>query len=154
MSLRYFKLRPDGSVAYLSQADVDAQAHHPAALRDLFRNAELRFREGSDGPVRVLRHIAFNLDDAHLKADESLLAHLSAKGKVAAMTKAASHLLWNDHFSSIRGWLIDHTDWMISGLDRDPPSIRAAGRVRAGHLRDLRRPRALRALRQARRRGF
>jgi hypothetical protein len=121
VSLRYFKLRPDGSVAYLSQDDVDAQAHHPAALRDLFRNAELRFRAGSDGPVRVLRHIAYNLDDAHLKADESLLAHLSAKGKVAAMTKAASHLLWNDHFSSIRGWLIDHTDWMISDSTGIPP---------------------------------
>jgi hypothetical protein len=121
VSLRYFKLRPDGSAAYLTQADLDAQAHHPAALRDLFQNAELRFRSGTDGPVVVLRHIAFNLDDAHLKADGSLLAHLSAKGKVAAMTKAASHLLWNDHFSSIRGWLIDHTDWMISDSTGIPP---------------------------------
>jgi hypothetical protein len=120
VSLRYFKLRPDGSVAYITQADVDAQAHHPAALRDLFRNAELRFRAG-DGPIRVLRHIGFNLDDAHLKADPSLLAHLSAKGKVAAMTKAASHLLWNDHFTSIRGWLIEHTDWMISDSTGIPP---------------------------------
>jgi hypothetical protein len=65
--------------------------------------------------------MAFNLDDAHLKADPSLLAHLNAKGKVAAMTKAASHLLWNDHFSSIRGWLIDHTDWMISDSTGIPP---------------------------------
>lgn len=121
VSLRYFKLRPDGSAAYLTQADLDAQAHHPGALRDLFQNAELRFRSGTDGPVVVLRHIAFNLDDAHLKADGSLLAHLSAKGKVAAMTKAASHLLWNDHFSSIRGWLIDHTDWMISDSTGIPP---------------------------------
>jgi len=121
VSLRYFKLRPDGTVAYLTQADVDAQAHHPAAQRELFQNAELRFRAGKDGAVRVLRHIAFNLDDAHLKADGSLLAHLSAKGKVAAMTKAASHLLWNDHFSSIRGWLVDHTDWMISDSTGIPP---------------------------------
>ena len=121
VSLRYFKLAPDGTPVYLTQADVDAQAHHPAATRELFQNAELRFREGKDGPVRTLRHMAFNLDDAHLKADPSLLAHLSAKGKVAAMTKAASHLLWNDHFSSIRGWLIDHTDWMISDSTGIPP---------------------------------
>ena len=121
VSLRYFKLGPDGTPIYLTQADVDAQAHHPVATRELFQNAELRFREGKDGPVRILRHMAFNLDDAHLKADPSLLAHLSAKGKVAAMTKAASHLLWNDHFSSIRGWLIDHTDWMISDSTGIPP---------------------------------
>jgi hypothetical protein len=120
VGLRYFKLRPDGSVAYITQADIDAAGHHPAAQHALFQNVEIRFR-GSDGTVRVLRHLAFNLDDAHLKEDPSLLAHLSAKGKVAAMTKAASHLLWNDHFASIRGWLIDHTDWMISDSTGIPP---------------------------------
>ncbi|HEX4448459.1 MAG TPA: hypothetical protein VH044_17060, partial [Polyangiaceae bacterium] len=121
VSLRYFRLQPDGTPAYVTQGDIDAQAHHPAALKALFQNAELRFRasgaaagvgagEGGGGnDVRVIRHIAFNLDDAHLKADPSLIAHLTTKGKVAAMTKAASHLLWNEHFSTIRGWLIDHT---------------------------------------------
>jgi hypothetical protein len=121
VGLRYFQIKPDGSLAYVTQADIDAQAHHPAALHALFQNAELRFRAAPDGPIRTLRHIAFNLDDAHLKADPSLLAHLTTKGKVAAMTKAASHLLWNEHFSAIRGWLIDHTDWMISDSTGIPP---------------------------------
>jgi hypothetical protein len=125
VSLRYFQLRPDGSAAYVTQADIDAAAHHRAALRALFQNAELRFRPGPEGPVRTLRHLAFNLDDAHLKADPSLVAHLNAhlgpNGKVSAMTKAASHLLWNEHFATIRGWLIDHTDWMISDSTGIPP---------------------------------
>jgi hypothetical protein len=128
--LRYFRLKPDGSLAYVTQADLDLAAHHPNELRNLFQNAELRFRSGAEGPVRTLRHIAFNLDDAHLKADGSLLAHLSAKGKVAAMTKAATHLLWSDHFSLIRGWLIDHTDWMVSDSTGIPPRFaQAAGFV-------------------------
>ncbi len=122
VSLRYFKLQPDGTLAYVTQADIDAQAHHPVALRKLFDDVELRFRPtGGAGPTRVFRHIAYNLDDTNLKDDPSLLAHLNAKGKVAAMTKAASHLLWNDHFSTIRGWLIDHTDWMISDSTGIPP---------------------------------
>jgi hypothetical protein len=123
VSLRYFRVGADGAVAYVTQADIDAQARHPKALRALFDNAELRFRKSAhpEAPVQVLRHIAFNLDDAHLKADPSLLAHLSAKGKVAAMTKAASHLLWNDHFSMIRDWLIAHTDWMVSDSTGIPP---------------------------------
>jgi hypothetical protein len=37
------------------------------------------------------------------------------------MTKAASHLLWSDHFSLIRGWLLAHTDWMISDSTGIPP---------------------------------
>ena len=77
----------------------------------------------------MLRHISYNLDDAHLKADPSLLAYLNGPGrgagggKVAAMTKAATHLLWDDHFSTIRGWLVDHTDWMVSDSTGIPPRI-------------------------------
>ena len=124
VSLRYFRLRPDGSVAYVTTDDIDALAHKPREQHALFDNVELRFRPaGSDAgaPVQVVRHIAFNLDDAHLKADPALLAHLSAKGKVAAMTKAASHLLWSDQFTMIRGWLLEHTDWMVSDSTGVPP---------------------------------
>jgi hypothetical protein len=114
VSLRYFRLRPDGSVRYVTQADIDA-AKTPTDRHALFANVELGFRRGGapDTPVQTLRHISFNLDDFHLKLDPSLLAHLSAKGKVAAMTKAASHLLWNEHFAVMRNWLLDHADWMI-----------------------------------------
>ena len=127
VSLRYFHLKPDGGVAYVTQADIDA-AKKPAAAHALFENAELRFRHVGDagGPVRVLRHMSFNLDDAHLKADPSLLLHLSAKGKVAAMTKAATHLLWNEHFRLIRGWLVGHTDWMVSDSTGLPPRVASA----------------------------
>jgi hypothetical protein len=125
VALRYFRLRPDGTVAYFTQADIDA-AKTVAERHELFANAELRFRgHTADATVRVLRHISFNLDDAHLHADPSLLAHLSAKGKVAAMTKAASHLLWSDHFAVIRTWLLDHTDWMISDSTGIPPRFAA-----------------------------
>ena len=121
-SLRYFRLGPDGAVSYVTQADIDAAARKPQELRRLFENVELDFRAaggsasagGVASPVRVLRHIGYNLDDDHLKADGSLLAHLNAKGKVVAMTKAATHLLWSSHFSLIRGWLIDHVVWMVS----------------------------------------
>jgi hypothetical protein len=124
VSLRYFRLRPDGSLAWVTQGDIDA-AKTPGDRRALFANAELRFRRTGtpDAPVQALRHVSFNLDDDHLKADPGLLAHLSAKGKVSAMTKAATHLLWNDHFSLIRGWLVAHTDWMASDSTGLPPRI-------------------------------
>jgi hypothetical protein len=124
VSLRYFRLKPDGSLAWVTQADIDA-AKRPGDRRALFANAELRFRKAgaADAPVKTLRHVSFNLDDAHLKADPGLLAHLGTKPKVAAMTKAATHLLWNDHFSLIRGWLTEHTDWMISDSTGLPPRI-------------------------------
>jgi hypothetical protein len=120
VGLRYFRLQQDGSVA----AAEDAQA-----TRKLFDNAELRFRPIGDStrPIHVLRHIAHNLDDDHLAASP-LLAHLNGKRKVLAMTKAASHLLWKDHFALIRGWLLEHTDWMVSDSSGIPPRFaRPAG---------------------------
>jgi hypothetical protein len=122
VGLRYFRLGPDGSVTYVTQADIDG-AKTQTDRRALFADAELRFRRAGvlDAPVQVLRHISYNLDDFHLKADASLLAHLTSKGKIAAMTKAASHLLWNDHFALIRGFLLEHTDWMISDSTGIPP---------------------------------
>ncbi|HEY8038332.1 MAG TPA: hypothetical protein VIF15_01000 [Polyangiaceae bacterium] len=124
VGLRYFRLQPDGSVAYVTAAEI-ASAKKPGERRAVFANAELRFRRAGEpgAPVQVLRHVSFNLDDAHLKADPALLAHLAGKGKVAAMTKAATHLLWNDHFSLIRGWLVGHTDWMVSDSTGIPPRI-------------------------------
>ncbi len=124
VGLRYFRLRPDGSLLYVTAGDIEG-TKSSTELRALFTNVELRFRKLGEpnATVQVLRHISYNLDDAHLGADPALLAHLSAKGKVAAMTKAASHLLWSDHFSIIRGWLAAHTDWMISDSTGIPPRV-------------------------------
>jgi hypothetical protein len=122
VALRYFRLGPDGAIAYVTQADIDG-AKTNSERHALFTNAELRFRRVAphDAPVQVLRHIGCNLDDYHLKAGAGLLAHLSSKGRVAAMTKAASHLLWNEHFALLRGWLLEHADWMISDSTGIPP---------------------------------
>jgi|HubBroStandDraft_6_1064221.scaffolds.fasta_scaffold149993_1 hypothetical protein len=128
VSLRYFRLRQDGSIAYVTHADIEAAAHkanRTSALHDLFQNVELRFRRvgAPDEDVRVARHIAYNLDDFHLKADPSLMGYLNGRPKVAAMVKAATHLLWNEHFKTIRGWLVDHADWILSDSTGLPPRI-------------------------------
>ena len=131
VGLRYFRLGADGAPVYVTSAQIEAAAHRPRELVALFENMELRFRTAGDAaaPVRVARHISFNLDDEHLRADGALLANLTAQcqgGKVSAMTKAATHLLWSSHFSLIRSWLIDHVDWMISDSTGIPPRIAQA----------------------------
>jgi hypothetical protein len=50
------------------------------------------------------------------------LRHLAAKGHVAAMTKAASYLLSFDDFATMRRYLIDHVDWMVSDTTGLPPA--------------------------------
>ena len=122
VTLRYFDFQPDGSLKWLT--DEDFAKGERAGGRSPFSNAEIRFKKPGDSVIKTLRHIAYDLSDGNLKKNPALLRHLDAKGKVSTMTKAASHLLWDDgNFSTIRDWLMTHTDWMISDTTGVPPRI-------------------------------
>jgi hypothetical protein len=140
VSLRYFTLGPDGSIHYLTERDIAAGENGVARNRkatwtppdfsESFANAEIGFRKvgaPASEPPRVHRHLAQNLADEPLGRSPGVLRHLEQKGPVAAMTKAASYLLWNDAFSAVRGYLLEHMAFMISDSTGVPPSL--AGRA-------------------------
>ena len=141
VALRYFDLERDGSLSYLTGAQLEERAAEFVAKKlgtsppkkithywyeqiSAFANVEVQFRPRGDAnaPLRVYRHIVTNLDDNHMAADDRVLRHLRAKGKVAVVTKAASFLLWYDDFTQIRDYLLQHTAWMISDASGIPPS--------------------------------
>ncbi|HEY0989490.1 MAG TPA: hypothetical protein VGD80_20620 [Kofleriaceae bacterium] len=141
VALRYFDIEPDGSLTYLTAAQLEERAaefvakklgnsppkkitHYWYEQTSAFANVEIRFRPRADpgAPVRTYRHIVANLDDNHLGADDRVVQHLRRKGKVAVMTKAASFLLWYDDFTRIRDYLLRNAAWMISDASGIPPS--------------------------------
>lgn len=131
-SVRFFRLGPTGQPIYVTKADLDSVGlPDVTGRRSPFANVEIEFesRAGGQGaPRRVFRHIAVNLDDTHLEADPSVLRHLEAKGRVAAMTKAASYLLWWKEFGQIRDYLLTNMVWMVSDSTGIPTDLaRAAG---------------------------
>lgn len=120
--LRYFDVQSDGSLRYLTRDESLARKS------ERFAHVELTFRERGGGVTRIYRHLQANLGDKALTADPSVLVHLKTKGQVAAMTKAASYLLWSPAFSLIRDYLLTHADWMISDSTGVPPRFaQAAG---------------------------
>lgn len=136
VSVRYFTLDRDGAIHYLTAADVDAAdrtlATHrkatwtPPDFSEAFANVEIELRPrgaAPGSPVRVHRHVAANLADDALSHDPSLLRHLAQKGRVCAMTKAASYLLWSDAFSKVRGYLAENAEFMISDSTGIPPAF-------------------------------
>jgi hypothetical protein len=141
VSLRYFDIEPDGSLTYLTGAQLDDRAaelvakkaggppkkitHYWYEQTSAFANVEIQFRPRGDAsaPVRTYRHIVANLDDSHMAVDDRVLRHLRGKGKVAVMTKAATFLLWYDDFTQIRDYLLKNTAWMISDASGIPPSF-------------------------------
>jgi hypothetical protein len=125
ISYRYFAFNDDGSLHWLTEADIaKAEKAGKTGRGGPFANAEIRFTKKGEPGVRVFRHVAYDLSDGNLKRSPALMKHLDTKPKVSAMTKAASHLLWDDaNFSVIRDWLMTHTDWMISDTTGVPPRI-------------------------------
>jgi hypothetical protein len=133
VSLRYFRLEPDGGIHYLSAEEIAADENTKAQRLNkawvspefsvVFSNSEMVFRpKGKEGPLRVHRHLAVNLSDENLRKDPSTLKHLEAKGTVSAMTKAASYLLWAEGFSKIKNYLLAHMAFMFSDSTGIPPS--------------------------------
>jgi hypothetical protein len=122
-SMRYFRLSNEGDIEYLTDADfvaIDKIAGDGKRNRQL-GNVEIKFKKQGGTREQTYRHIMANLDDEHLAAEPAALAHLEKKGTVAAMTKAASYLLSFTNFSTMRKYIIDHVDWMVSDSTGLPP---------------------------------
>jgi hypothetical protein len=129
---RYFVLDDRGEIHYLTQVELDADTRSGTSLRgnwkapafaQSFANVELQFRKRGESTVRVFRHIAWNLDNAHLKTNPQLILHLAAKGKVAVLEKGGHYLLWIEDFATIRNYLLDHLVWMVSDSTGIPPNL-------------------------------
>jgi hypothetical protein len=117
VGLRYFEIEDGGKLHYLSRPEILARKSRR------FADMELTFRARAGGPVRTYRHLQANLADKSLASTPGVMAHLESKGRVTAMTKAASYLLWSPAFKRIRGYLLEHADWMISDSTGIPPSF-------------------------------
>ena len=125
VSLKFFKLADDGKIVYLTKADYEALANKIAKKvkgswvdtdwSEAYNHMELVIRKAGDpkAPLVTHRHIAWNLNDQGF-GGTALEKHLVAKGKVAAMTKAASYLMWLSGFSKIRDYLLGNMVWMVS----------------------------------------
>jgi hypothetical protein len=122
--LRYFRVEDDGQLHYFSRAEL------AAGVPRGFANLELQFRGPgpATGAPRIYRHLQANLADKPLGGTPGVMAHLEAKGRIAAMTKAASYLLWSPLFKRVRDYLLAHADWMISDSTGIPPGfVKPAG---------------------------
>jgi hypothetical protein len=134
VGLRYFRIEPDASLHYMTEAEIAAAEGQTATKLNAvwkapdfsvaFSNSELSFRPvgaPDNAPVRVHRHIAFNLSDGPLTKDPRVIKHLEGKGKVVAMTKAASFILWSSGFNKIRNYLLSNMEFMVSDATGIPP---------------------------------
>ncbi|MHB8876112.1 MAG: hypothetical protein ACYC8T_20675 [Myxococcaceae bacterium] len=134
VSVRFFRVEADGSLHYFTRSEVAALEGQTASklkeswrspdFSPAFANVEVQFvpRGQPGAPRRTHRHLGADLSNEGLKQAPGVLKHLEAKGQVAAMTKAASYLLWNEAFSTIRDYLTGHLEFMLSDSTGVPVS--------------------------------
>jgi len=135
VALRFFNVTPDGVIRGLSLEDIEERKSSAAVklnpwwkspdFSEAFSNSEITFRPAGsrDAPPRVHRHIAADLSDEGLVKEPGVLKHLQAKGRVTAMTKAASYLLWSQPFGRICGYLLSNMEFMLSDSTGISPRI-------------------------------
>jgi hypothetical protein len=125
VSLKYFRIEPDGRLYYYNRQDIAslenvkgkklAKFWVDTDFSIVFRNMELVLKKTGNGPgpeIIIHRHIAANLDNQNF-TNSPLKKHLESKGRISAMTKAGSYLLWFDDFSGIRDYLLANMAFMI-----------------------------------------
>jgi hypothetical protein len=135
VSLKFFRIEKDGTLHYYTPGEIAAVEHEDAKLLRgkwtepdfsvAFSNSELTFVKQGEDPAsaaRVHRHIAWDLSDPAVKKT-GIIQWLEQKGPIAAMTKAASYLLWRDDFSRVRGYLLRNAVLMISDSTGIPPKF-------------------------------
>jgi len=149
--LRYFDLDPNGEIVYLdaSGAADKKQAKKldprwvPPPFEARYSNVELTFTVPWDAKPRVLRHLAANLDDPHMKATPQVSAFLKKLGKVSYLTKAAHYLLWRDDFTIIRDIGLEQAAFIVQdssgyGLDQLPDTtweVKVFGKFACDYLK-------------------
>ncbi len=131
VSVKFFRVEADGTLHYFTVDEVKEVEGTTASnlkaswkapdFSPVFANVEIQFvpRGQPDAPRRTHRHLAANLANDSLPP--GVLKHLEAKGRVTAMTKAASYLLWREAFSTVRDYLLTHADFMVSDSTGIPP---------------------------------
>lgn len=131
VAVRFFRVEPDGSLHYFSSDEVkelegttatNLKANWKAPdFSPAFANVEIEFvaRGQPNASRQIHRHLAVNLANDSLPP--GVLKHLESKGRVTAMTKAASYLLWREAFSTVRDYLLAHADFMVSDSTGIPP---------------------------------
>jgi hypothetical protein len=131
VGLRIIELTPEGTVVDRDLAAATAKLGKGRIgnrrRNDLAASYELTYRRKGEAKLRVYRHFQANLANGELAGDDRVLKHLRAKGRVAAMTKAASHLLWHNNFSTMREYLKGHIVWMVSDSTGISPQHLEAG---------------------------
>ncbi len=126
VSVRFFRIEPDGTLHYYSQAEIDAlEGTKAKQLQERWKSPDFSPRSRTSKcnscpwasrtpPAAFTATSPPTCRTTGSRRTPGCSNTSSRRPRLAAMTKAASYLLWNGNFSVIRDYLTSHLDFMFS----------------------------------------
>ncbi len=133
VSLRFFRVERDGSLHYLTRAELSASKEPTHG----FASAELVFAKAGEDPrarARTHRLVSADLSDAGLARTPGVAAHLSSKGEVVALVTGAGPWLRRGDAGKARDLVLRQAVFILADAAAPFPLDRArAGLVQEAH---------------------
>ena len=87
-------------------------ANDPALPKNPSRGAKITFSTGADGKPQTLYYFSTDLSNDGVKTS-GFLKFCDTFGLADSFIKSASYLLHSDNFSTIRSYIVDHSDVVV-----------------------------------------
>lgn len=86
-----------------------------AAGPDAMPGVEFTFRKGPGAPVKQARYFSIDLSDKSLEVRPGVTAYLRQHREFNTFLKSASYLLSYAYFATVRGFILERSEWVIQG---------------------------------------
>jgi len=104
-------IRDASLVALDADGNVKA-SNDPSLPKNAARGAKITFSTGADGKPQTLYYFSTDLSNDGVKTS-GFLKFCDSFGLGDSFIKSASYLLHNDNFSTIRSYIVDHSDVVV-----------------------------------------
>lgn len=112
----FYMARFNYNIHYISHFNLDKDGNETEIAdgakpeKNLKRTAyKIGFSTEKNGAVKELIYISYDASDAYLKSHTGLMGYLEKRKKVVTFFKAASYLMHEEYFSTIRNYVKTHT---------------------------------------------
>ena len=108
LEVRYWTMKPDGSIE-------ESPGLGPEDRPDGIPGVRIVFTSPGSADKQTLYYFQFNLRNEYLARHQPFVAFLKSFGPVTTFTKAASYLMFKPHFSTIREFILDQSQYVLQG---------------------------------------
>jgi hypothetical protein len=108
LEVQYWSMKPDGSI-------IESPAAGPGDRPSGIPGVRIVFTSPGSTENQTLYYFQFNLGNNSIGRSQQFISFLKGFGPMTSFTKAASYLMYKPHFSAIREFILDQSQYVLQG---------------------------------------